>query len=224
MAKITWLGHACFTIEDGIRIIIDPWINGNPACPVKLKDVPKVDHILITHDHRDHLGDAFELAKRDHAKIIGIYELADYARKQGVKQTIGANIGSWFKVDNVKYLLTPALHTSNIGSPVGFMIELPNGLVIYHAGDTGLFAELLFIRELHKIDVALLPIGGYYTMGPIEATKAVQILGPRIVIPMHYNTFPLIKQDPYEFKKLISQIRPDVEVKIMKPGETVEIK
>ncbi|MCD6508777.1 MAG: metal-dependent hydrolase [Thermoprotei archaeon] len=223
MPKITWLGHACFLIEDEIRIIIDPWIRGNPQCPIGLEEVPKLEHILVTHDHGDHLGDAIDLAKRDDAKIIAIYDLAEYVRGQGVKNAVGANIGGWMDVDGIKYKLTPALHSCKHGVPVGFLIRLRDGKVIYHAGDTGFTNEFEVIGRLNRIDVAMLPIGGHFTMDIREAVIATQVLNPRVVVPMHYGTFPQIKANPEEFKKALRWIKPEVEVRVLKPGESFTI-
>ena len=223
MIKIRWLGHAAFVIKiKGKTIVVDPWISGNPACPIKPNELEKVDHVVVTHDHGDHLGDSIEIAKRDKAKFIAIYELALKAKDEGVENTFGANIGGWFEVDEIKYLLTPALHSSTIGEPVGVMIS-DGEKTIYHAGDTGIFKEMELLGKMYRIDVALLPIGGVYTMGPYEAAIATFMLMPKVVIPMHYNTFPAIKQDPSLFKKYVNKIAPKVEVKILKPGEEVEL-
>lgn len=222
MIKIRWLGHACFLIEGkGTRLIIDPWIKGNPCCPIKLEELPKVDHLLITHDHDDHLGDAVDIAKRDNSKVIAIYELAEYLRGLGVKECIGANIGGWFEVDDISYMLTPATHSSIHGSPTGFMIKIDD-FIIYHAGDTGIFNEMELLGRLYRINLAMIPIGGYYTMGIREAVMATMMISPRIVIPMHYNTFPAIKVNPERFKSIIRDLRPDIQVRILKPGEEME--
>ncbi len=222
MTRVRWLGHACFLIEAERRIIIDPWISGNPKCPVKLEELPRIDHILVTHDHGDHLGDAIDIARRDEAKVIAIYELAEHLRNLGVKNTVGANIGGEFTVDDISYVLTPALHSCERGSPVGFIIRLRNGFRIYHAGDTGVFSEMELIGKLYKIDLALLPIGGHYTMGPREAAVAITMLRPRFVIPMHYGTFPPIEVDPDRFRALVRELMPEVEVRILRPGEVAE--
>ncbi|RLF21363.1 MAG: metal-dependent hydrolase [Thermoprotei archaeon] len=219
---IKWLGHATFLLEEkDFRIIIDPWIEGNPSCPVKLKELPKINHIVVTHDHGDHLGNAIDIAREHRAKIIAIYDLAQDLSSKGV-EVVGANIGGWFVVDNVEYQLTPAFHSSIKGSPCGVLVKIKD-TIIYHAGDTGLFAEMSLLGELYRIKVALLPIGGLFTMGPYEAAKAVELLRPEIVVPMHYNTFPQIKQDPEHFKKLVMARTPWVEVVILKPGEVLEV-
>lgn len=223
MGSIKYLGHSFFEISliglDGAlkTIAIDPWVE-NPLSPVKLEDYKnaKLDYIVVTHDHGDHLGNAIELAKLTGATVIGIYEIAEYARSQGVK-SIGGNIGGRLKVHDLQVVLTPALHSSTRGAPVGVVVG-GRDLKVYHAGDTGLFAEMSLIHELYNPDVALLPIGGHFTMGILEAVKAVELLKPRVVIPMHYNTFPIIEADPYEFKRLVEEKLP-ARVIVLKPGE-----
>lgn len=222
MLKLTWLGHACFLIEGGIRVIIDPWIKGNPVAPISLDEVPKVHHIVVTHDHADHLGDTVELAKRDRAKVIAVYDLAVELQRMGVKEVIGANIGGWFKVDGIHYKLVKALHSCKHGIPVGVLLKIGN-TVIYHAGDTGLTWDMLLLGMVERVNIALLPIGGFYTMDPRDAALAAMFIRPEIVIPMHYNTFPQIKQDPEVFKRMVESLVPAVKVRILKPGESIEI-
>lgn len=224
MAIIKYLGHSAFEIVltglDGAEkiILIDPWIE-NPLSPVKLSDYRnrKIDYIFVTHDHGDHLGNAIEIAKETGAKIVGIFEIALYAREKGV-QSIDGNIGGKLNIPDLFAVLTPAWHSSNRGAPTGVVVG-GKDVTIYHAGDTGLFMEMSLIGELYGPDIALLPIGGHYTMGVKEAVKAVQLIRPKIAIPMHYNTFPPIKADPEEFKKLVESTTP-TKVVILKPGET----
>jgi len=223
MVKIRWLGHAAFVIKmKGKTIIVDPWISGHPVCPIRPNELERVDHVVVTHDHGDHLGDGIEIAKRDGAKFIAIYELALEAKDKGVENIFGANIGGWFEVDGIKYLLTPALHSSTTGMPTGVIMS-DGEKTIYHAGDTGIFEEMELLGKMYEIDVALLPIGGVYTMGPYEAAVATFMLMPKVVIPMHYNTFPVIKQEPNIFKEYVNKVAPKVDVRILKPGEEVEL-
>jgi L-ascorbate metabolism protein UlaG (beta-lactamase superfamily) len=224
MAIIKYLGHAAFEIVltglDGSEktILIDPWIE-NPLSPVKLSDYRnrRIDYIFVTHDHGDHLGNAIDIAKTTGAKIVAIFEVALYAKEKGV-EVIDGNIGGRLNIPDIYAVLTPAIHSSNRGSPTGVVVG-GKDVTIYHAGDTGLFMEMSLIGELYQPDIAMLPIGGHYTMGIKEAVKAVQLIRPKIAIPMHYNTFPAIKTDPEEFKKLVESLTP-TKVVILKPGET----
>ncbi len=224
MAIIKYLGHSAFEITltglDGSEknILIDPWVE-NPLSPVKVSDYKnrKVDYIFVTHDHGDHLGNAIEIAKLTGAKIVGIFEIALYAKEQGV-ESVDGNIGGRLKIDDLEVVLTPATHSSTRGAPTGVVIR-GKDITLYHAGDTGLFMEMNLIGELYMPDIAFLPIGGHYTMGIREAAKAVQLIRPKIAIPMHYNTFPPIRADPEEFKKLVEKQTP-TKVIILKPGDT----
>ncbi|AFL67208.1 metal-dependent hydrolase [Desulfurococcus amylolyticus] len=225
MAVIKYLGHSFFEITltglDGAvkNIVIDPWVE-NPLSPVKLADYKgrRLDYIIITHDHGDHLGNAVELARETSATIIGIYEIALHSEEKGVK-SIGGNIGGPLRIPDLEVILTPATHSSNRGAPVGVVIR-GKDITLYHAGDTGLFSEMTLIGELYKPDVAMLPIGGHFTMGVREAAKAVELIKPRIAIPMHYNTFPLIQANPIEFKNMVES-RTSTRVVVLKPGETL---
>lgn len=224
MALIKYLGHSAFDIVltglDGSEkhILIDPWLT-NPLSPVKPSDYNNIslDYIIVTHDHGDHMGEAIEIARKTNAKIVGVYEVAVYAREQGV-EAIDGNIGGRLNINDLNIIFTPATHSSSKGVPVGVVIG-GKDVTIYHAGDTGLFMEMELIGELYAPDIALLPIGGHYTMGIKEAVKAVHMIKPKIVIPMHYNTFPVIKSEPGEFKKLVEATSPS-KVVILKPGET----
>lgn len=223
MAIIKFLGHSAFDIVltglDGgeKHILIDPWLE-NPLSPVKPSDYRniKVDYIIITHDHSDHLGNAIELAKITKAIIISVYEIAEYAKEQGV-EAIGGNIGGFLSIRDLGIALTPAMHSSSRGAPVGAVI-VGSDVTIYHAGDTGLFSEMSLIGELYSPDIALLPIGGHFTMDIRQAVKAVQLIKPKVAIPMHYDTFPLIKADPLKFKNLVESLT-QCKVVILKPGE-----
>lgn len=226
MASIKYLGHASFEITlEGLdgkkkRVLIDPWIT-NPLSPYRsvkeyLEKVDKVDYIIVTHDHSDHLGEALDIAKKTNAKIVAIYDLAIELEKKNVT-TIGANIGGKLDIPDIFIVLTPALHSSQHGNPTGVIVG-GNDIKVYHAGDTGLFAEMTYIGELYKPDIAMLPIGGHFTMGIPEAVKAVELIKPKIAIPMHYNTFPVIKADPNIFKEEVEK-KTRTRVVILKPGE-----
>ncbi|NJE49904.1 metal-dependent hydrolase [Thermococcus sp. 9N3] len=223
MVKVKFLGHAAFLIEGSKRILIDPFLTGNPQAAVKPEEV-EADLILVTHAHGDHIGDAVEIAKRTGAKIVAMYDIANYISEQGNVEVIGMNYGPT-EVDGVGIVQVPAWHSSSdgkysIGNPCGYIVKL-DGKTIYHAGDTFVFLDMGLFSELYgPIDVALLPIGGHFTMGPKEAAKAVELLKPKKVVPMHYNTWPPISADPEEFKKLVGD---KAEVVILKPGEELEL-
>ncbi len=226
MAIIRYLGHAAFEIKikglDGKEktILIDPWVT-NPLSPYRsveeyLRTVDKIDYIIVTHDHGDHLGDTEPIAKKTSAKVIAIYDLAVELEKKKIV-AIGANVGGRLDIPDIYVVLTPAIHSAQLGNPVGVVVGGADTR-IYHAGDTGLFAEMTFIGELYKPDIALLPIGGHFTMGIPEAVKAVELIKPKIAIPMHYNTFPVIKADADEFKRKVEEKTP-TKVVILKPGQ-----
>ena len=220
--KVRWLGHAGFEIEiSEKRILIDPWLTGNPVAKNKPGEFKEVDVILVTHDHGDHLGDAIEIAKNTGAVFVGIYELSQYALSQGVKDTVGMNIGGSTIVKDLKVIMVPAFHSCERGAPVGFVIQHGDESV-YHAGDTSLFADMKLIGELYKPKLALLPIGSHFTMGPLEAAKAVELLKPKYAIPMHYNTFDVIKADPNEFAKYVKDRGLETQIVILKPGDVFE--
>jgi len=165
---------------------------------VKVSDMKKVDIVCVTHDHGDHLGDAIQICKETGATFVGIPELSVWAKEQGVKETVGFNIGGTANVKGIEITMVQAFHSSNRGMPTGFILRA-EGKSIYHAGDTGLFGDMKFIGEIYHPDIALIPIGDYYTMGPREAAEAVRLIKPSMVIPMHYGTFPVLKSSADEF-------------------------
>ena len=223
MAKIKWFGHACFLIEvAGKKVLIDPWLNDNPKSPIKASDLTDINFVCVSHDHVDHIGDAVEICKRTEAVFVSIYDLVAQVEKKGVKNTLGMNIGGRVKVGDIYFTLIQAFHSSGVGSPTGFVIE-GEGKSFYHAGDTGLFGDMKLIGELYKPKVAMLPIGGYYTMGPREASIATELIKPEIVIPMHYGTFPVLVQSADEFVKLVRERCPDVRVIVLNPGEEIVV-
>jgi L-ascorbate metabolism protein UlaG (beta-lactamase superfamily) len=215
--KITYLGHAAVKVEVSNKTIyIDPFLSGNPKAPITADQITSADIIIITHDHGDHLGDAFAIAKRTNAWIVSQYEITVLANENGIQKVEPMNIGGPISVEGIKIALTPAWHTSQTGGPTGIIIQAL-GKTLYHAGDTGLFSDMKLIGELYKPDIALLPIGGRFTMDIYQAAKAVEFIRPKYVIPIHYNTFDLIKADPQEFKKLVGNLS---QVIILEPGET----
>lgn len=221
--KVTYLGHASFKIEsDGKTVYVDPWLNG-PTSPIKVKDVEKADLVLVTHDHGDHgYQEAIEICKKTGAYFIAINELAIQAQSEGLENVHTLNIGGSVDVDGVVVTLVQAFHSCGIGAPTGFIVKLPNGS-FYHPGDTGLFATMELFGELYKPDLFLACIGSYYTMSIEQAAAATKLVKPKVVIPMHYDTFPAIKADPKEFEKLVSEKSPGTKVKIVTPGESLDI-
>ncbi|MBD3190702.1 MAG: metal-dependent hydrolase [Candidatus Heimdallarchaeota archaeon] len=219
--KVTWLGHAGFIIKDKDKtIMIDPWFKDNPVAPDREIIPEKIDAVFVTHDHGDHgYADAIKICKETGATFVSIFELANKAKKDGVKNTLGGNIGGTANIDDLEFVFTVAHHSANVGRPIGFIIKLPT-MTIYHAGDTGLFMDMELLGELYDPDLAFLPIGSHFTMGPKEAAKALQLLKVQKVIPMHYKTFPVLIQDTKEFEEATG---PMIDVITMEPGEEKEI-
>jgi L-ascorbate metabolism protein UlaG (beta-lactamase superfamily) len=225
MLKITYLSHSCFILDDGrYRVIIDPYITGNPTAPCKAVDI-EVNYIIVTHGHGDHLGDAFEMAKRNDAEIIAVDELANYAQSKGVRAHNMHIGGSWeFPFGRVK--LTVAHHGSGghdlryLGNPCGVVVSM-GGKNVYHCGDTGLFSDMKLIGERIHIDCMMVPIGDNFTMGIEDAVLAVEYVRPQLAVPMHYNTFPVIKTDPMKFKRKTEEI--GRHARVMEYGETFEL-
>ena len=225
--KLTWLGHATFRIETGGQtVLVDPWVMGNPLCPEKEKKIKKVDVMLCTHGHFDHIGDAVEIAKQHNPTVVGIFELCAWLEKKGANKTSPMNKGGTQAVGDIRVTMVHADHSCGIldgdqiiygGEACGFVIEFQNGLKIYHAGDTAVFGDLQIIRELYAPDIALLPIGDHYVMSPREAAYACKLLKPKAVVPMHFGTFPVLTGTPAQLKNLAK----DVEVVEMKPGQTL---
>lgn len=222
LVKITWFGHAAFKIEIADKIVlIDPWLDGNPTSPVRASGVTKADMVYVTHDHSDHLGDAFSICKRTGATFVAVIDLAAVAENEGVKKIEGLNIGGTLDANGVRLSMVQAFHTAGKGVPTGVIVEGENKTV-YHAGDTGIFSDMQLFGQLYKFDVALLPIGGYYTMDAKQASEAVKLLNPKVVIPMHYKTFPVLAQSPDEFVRYVKEKAPQVKVVVLKPGESYQ--
>lgn len=213
--EITWLGHAAVKIKGSKIIIVDPFLTGNPVAAAKPEEIDQADIIIITHDHGDHRGDAFEIAHRTGATIVAIHEIAVEAQAQGIPAE-GMNIGGTVEVKGVKIHMVPALHSAEKGTATGVVIEM-DGHRLYHAGDTGLTYDMKIIGEFFEPDLSFLPIGDRYTMGVPSAAKAVEFLRTKRVIPIHYGTFPLVSADPEEFRRRVGSL---AEVIILRPGET----
>jgi L-ascorbate metabolism protein UlaG (beta-lactamase superfamily) len=228
--KITWLGHAAFqiTTATGQVVLIDPWLTGNPRCPaVKFE---RVDTILVTHGHGDHLGDTVALAKKHKSNVVCIYEVYLWLNAKGVETCCPMSKGGSQRVGDIEVTMTQAIHSSGIedggqvvyaGEPAGYVVRLPGGLVLYHAGDTGIFGDMKLMGELYAPELACLPIGDLYTMGPREAALAIRLLGVKHVIPMHYGTFPPLTGSPEELRRLTQDVA-GLTIHALKPGETLE--
>jgi L-ascorbate metabolism protein UlaG (beta-lactamase superfamily) len=211
-------------------LLLDPWVDSNPACPEEAKKIDSLDLILITHGHGDHMADAVAIAKRTGAKTLAIFELATYLEGKGVQNTIGMNKGGTTEaLDGIKVTMVGASHSCGIvedgkviygGEAVGFVIELENGFKIYDAGDTCVFGDMKIIGELYKPELAMLPIGDFYTMSPRETAYALRLLGVKMVIPMHYATFPVLTGTPQALRQEAADI-PGLRIIEMKPGQTV---
>lgn len=228
MTKLTWHGHSTFTLESkaGTRILIDPWFDGNPVADRSAAEVEGVEWIFCTHGHADHFADALPLAKRLGATLVSSFEIIQFAQAQGVEKVHPMGVGGAFDFPFGRVKMTAALHGGEVHgddsgrwtcTPGGFLFHL-DGLGIYHAGDTALLTDMQLLKG--QVDVAILPIGDNFTMGPEDAVRAVEFIGPKVVIPMHYDTFDLIRQDPEAFR---SRVGDRARVETPKPGGTVEI-
>jgi len=223
VGKIKLLGHSGFEIELADKtLFIDPWLTENPLAVIGVSGIKKADIVCVTHDHGDHMGDAIKICKQTGATFVGIHELGVFAEENGVKEVAGINIGGTVNVKGVSISMVQAFHSSNRGAPTGFVIKA-EGKTIYHAGDTGLFGDMRLIGEIHRPDVALIPIGDYYTMGPREAAEAVKLIKPAVVIPMHYQTFPVLEPSAESFIKIVKEKTPEVKVVALKPGEAYQL-
>ena len=225
MVKYTYLGHACFLLDDGkYKVLTDPFLTGNPLAAAKAEDV-KCDYILISHAHGDHLGDAQQIAKRTGATVVAIPEVIGVIEEQvGAVKSAPMNLGGSLRVPFGKIRMTMAFHSSGVagGIACGFVITIGDK-VVYFAGDTSLFHDMKLIGRKDFIDYAALPIGDNYTMGIEDAALAAQWLNTKNVIPIHYNTWPVIAQDAERYKTLTEQSS-KAQVHIVKPGETIELK
>jgi L-ascorbate metabolism protein UlaG (beta-lactamase superfamily) len=227
---LTWLGHAAFRVDTaaGKRIYIDPFLNGNPTCPENEQTPERVDAIALTHGHGDHVGDTVELAKRHGCTVVALVELSGWLGKQGVDETKlpAPNKGGTVDVDGVKLTLTNAFHSGSApdgtygGEPSGIVLETENGTTFYFAGDTCVFGDMQLIGRIYEPDVAILPIGDHYTMGPREAAVAVELIGAKRCVPCHWGTFPVLTGTPDELEKLAPS---GVTIERVAPGESVTV-
>lgn len=225
--NIRFLGQSAFLLSSGEhRVLIDPFLQGNPMCPVTLEEALgwNVSAVLVSHAHGDHWGDALHFGRAG-VPVIGTAEIGGYAQAHGAQGAIGMNIGGTYRADWGSVTLTPAWHSSSFpdgtygGMPTGLIVEM-GGKRVYHAGDTCLFGDMRLIGE-RGLDAALLPIGDHYTMGPEEAARCLELLRPRVALPMHYGTFPVLTGDPQVFARE-GQAR-GVDVSVLAPGEATEL-
>jgi L-ascorbate metabolism protein UlaG (beta-lactamase superfamily) len=214
----------------GTNILIDPFIAQNPKYPKGFFLPEKIHYILVTHGHGDHISDVVTVASKHNSTVVAIFELADYFRRKGVARTIGMGVGGTVELDGVAVTMVAAVHSSSIdniedkkggcyvGIAAGFVLTIADGPVLYHAGDTAVFGDMKLIQELYQPEVVMLPIGGYFTMGPREASLAVRLLKPKIVLPLHFGTFPPLKGTP---EQLVELIDADIQVVRLEPGESI---
>jgi L-ascorbate metabolism protein UlaG (beta-lactamase superfamily) len=224
--KLTWFGHSNFLLEaDGVRVLIDPFFEGNPKAPGGWQDAGKVDAVLVTHDHGDHLGQAVVICKSSGAKLVCIYDLAAKMQELGVPagQILGMNLGGTVEAAGVHVKMVQAVHSSPTGVPAGYIMTFPGGYCAYHSGDTALFSDMKLFRRFFDIDLAILPIGGWFTMDANEAAVACSFLGCRNVAPMHWGTFPVLAQNTDAFATALKEHAPATKLVEMQPGTTVDV-
>jgi L-ascorbate metabolism protein UlaG (beta-lactamase superfamily) len=227
--SFTWLGHATFlfTSPGGKRILLEPWVASNPACPDSHKKVGHLDLILITHGHSDHTGDAVSIARATGAHVIANYEVCLWLEAKGIQNTAPMGQGGTQTIGDLAITMVNAVHGSSVvedgrvvslGQAAGYVIRFEDGVTIYFAGDTDIFGDMRLIAEVHRPSIAFLPIGDRFTMGPAAAARAVELLAVRQVVPMHYGTFPFLTGTAAEFRTLVEPT--GVQVLELQPGET----
>lgn len=227
MSQIIWYGHSAFKIQSGDScVVIDPFFAPGSGCA--WQQACPADLVLVTHDHGDHVGDAVSICKKSGAALGCAVGTADALVKRGlpveqVLNGIGFGIGGTLVHKNISVTMTQAFHSSDTGVPVGYIVKMPDGLVVYHAGDTGIFSSMAILGQIHKIDVALLPIGGVFTMDAAQAAQACKLLNCGRVIPMHWGTFPVLAQSPAEFQRKLAEVFPSCQCINMTRRHAVEI-
>jgi len=229
--SITWLGHGTvlYRSEKGRSVLVDAWVDSNPACPASAKELKSLDLLLITHGHSDHFDDCLTLARKHKPDIVCMFEIAQYLHLKGVGKLHGMNKGGTLALHGIKVTMVHAVHSSTIrdgdslypaGEPCGFVVEFENGTRVYHAGDTAVHSDMKLIGEIYQPRIAALPIGDLYTMSPVEASVAARMIGARTVIPIHHSTFPALTGTPAALREKLKD-RSDIEVLELRPGETI---
>jgi L-ascorbate metabolism protein UlaG (beta-lactamase superfamily) len=229
--EITFCGHAAFAMKSpgGKHVMVDPFLEQNPMCPPDLKQPKALDAIFVTHGHADHIGDAVPLAKRFKCPIVAIPETAAWLAQHGVENTINMNKGGTVDVVGVKATMTHAVHSCGIadgenrvygGEAAGYVLTFDNGIRIYHAGDTTVFSDMKIIADLYQPDIVMLPIGDYYTMDPLQAAYAIRMMNVKVVIPMHYATFPMLTGTPERLRELTADVY-GLRIIALKPGQVL---
>jgi L-ascorbate metabolism protein UlaG (beta-lactamase superfamily) len=227
--SISWLGHSTFLLQSpgGKRLLFDPWITGNPASPDAARNLGKLDLILVTHGHSDHTGDAVAVARSSGAQVLAPFEVSVWLQGKGLQNVTGMNPGGTLHALGLSITMVNAVHSSSVvedgkvvylGVATGYIVKFEDGLTIYFAGDTDVFGDMRLIGELYQPSIAFLPIGDLYTMGPLQAAKACELLGVKQVVPMHYGTFPALTGTPAKLRELVEPR--GVQVLELKPGET----
>jgi L-ascorbate metabolism protein UlaG (beta-lactamase superfamily) len=230
--SLTWLGHSSFHLVTprGTHVLVDPWLEGNPMTPVGDTPITHADLMLLTHAHSDHAGDAIRLAKRFRCNVVAIHECALWLGRHGVENVVGMNKGGTTQQNGLKITMTHAVHSSSFdgadgreygGEPAGFVVTLENGAAIYFAGDTGPMMDMQLIGDLYRPDVAVLPIGDLFTMGPREAAYCAKLLRSPFIVPCHYGTFPALTGTPDALRAELAKAGVQAQVVAGKPGESM---
>ena len=224
--RLTWYGHSNFRLEaDGITLLVDPFFEGNPTAPCGWECLAKVDAVLITHDHGDHVGQAAEICKATDALLVCLFDTVPKMKGLGVAadKIVGMNLGGTVDVHGVHVKMVQAMHSSATGAPAGYIMTFPGGYCAYHSGDTALFSDMKLFRRFFDIDLALVPIGGWFTMDALEAAVACSFLGCKCVAPMHWGTFPVLAQNTDAFAAALREHAPATALVQLTLGEPLEV-